>query len=46
MDRRHVGGSLSGEVVELDGGDAVVDARDDLLGDLDRIDVRAVETVA
>ena len=44
--RREERGSLGSEVVELDGGDAVVDAGHHLLRDHHRIDVLWVEAIA
>ena len=46
MLRGHVGRRLGGELVELVGRDAVVDALDDLLREDVRLDVLAVEAVA
>ncbi|KAH3677659.1 hypothetical protein OGATHE_000313 [Ogataea polymorpha] len=46
MDRGHVSGGLGCKVIQLDGGDAMIDTRDDSLGNGNGLDVLWVEAVA
>ncbi|KND96032.2 hypothetical protein QG37_07655 [Candidozyma auris] len=46
VDGRHVGGGLSSQVVQLDGGNSLVDSRDHSSGDGNGIDMLRVQAVA